>query len=661
MAKISQLPLIDPRGDEDVVLAIGAQTYRAHLSDLLNGAVTLTSSTKNKFDPDAVLDGFEVSGNDPEGSSLPYPTSQLSGWIPVRGQGFIVVSGLPENTAGGNNYDRQHVFFGLNGAVVVHGFTAWNATTFLLAVPEEAYGFRFSVSQRNGLNQDNSRIQVEYGRLPTAHQPFAADLVARVGGRELHAQDRPLITYVGGPEQLFDASQVRDGVEVYGDGRLVPQPDSNAILIYVADYVGHALAISGLQPAVTPRFYNFHSSRTIDEATRISGGTLASEDAGGIVVVPEGAEWLALSPRQRSSSPPAFGDVVVCEGSTPAAGPVAFSRRVRLIDGDPVDAGGGLAAPVRFAGAGKSASFFGDSRWQTNNVEGGSYRYPDGTRPNPLDIIQARLRFDAAYNFALSGAMFAQIPAGQSPFQRINHQIDAWLGHGAASGPALVGIAGGTNDIGTALGGDTPGYGGFGTVEAAMTKSLYVDQHGDVQHDLDLSVTAEAARLVFWRVQRAEPRANKFYHTPAQRGDWSYAQMAPLVDILARLAAIYGFTVVDCFRRLPILNEFEGGTISASVDGTTMTVSASRTVVALAPGNVVFGHPNLRTDTRIVEGPSAGRAGTYTLDTPAISPIAANLRIRGGRFLPDGLHSGTNGHLVEAELVLQDYRRCLAD
>lgn len=648
-------------------LTIAAKDEALEAAGLI-APVIITSSSGNSFDKTALIDGYslvagELSAYPAEGDANPaYATiaSQVTPLINVRGWKDITVWGLPENTANGSNFSRPYALYAADGETVLGtGSLDYDADIATIPNDVEAPFFRFVFSQRSGLGLNAATVQVEEGTEATDYKDFVGDTVAGIGGRVLLQPKVPVVEYVGTSDQLFDASQVRPGYEVYGDGSLSPQATSSYILIYVGELQGKDITVSGLQPAdEQPRLFSFYNAKPNTDdtaaaiAAKLSGGGFGTDVDGGTVTVHPAALWMAASAWQRSSSPADYSNVVIRVGDMPAVGPVPFKPRVGLLDGIGLASSG--ASEAALAGAGRKATAVGDSRYESNNVEAGSYLHPDGYRASPVDVIQAKLAFDAYYNFARSGAAFAEIPSA-APFQKINHQITIMLAYAPAADPYLCDISALTNDIGMVLSvNPVTGYGGFGTVAGAMAKTLYVDESGDVVHTLDLSITMDAMRFAFWRLRRAGiNRLN--YKTPAQRGDFSPAEMKPYVDMAVEMARIYGAKIIDQFGRLPILHEFEGGSITASIADTAMTVIATRMQTPLAVGNVVFDHPSLVGEISIVAIPEGGGVGVYTLSGPPAAPIASTtLKIRGGRFLSDGLHSGAAGQQFEGDLSVEE-------
>lgn len=371
----------------------------------------------------------------------------------------------------------------------------------------------------------------------------------------------PAPQFVGTPDQLFDAASVVAGYEVYNDGRLLVQANSSYALLYVGDYEGSTLAVSGLQPATTPRYYNFHSALpTVADptgaiASKIAGGSFPETGDGGTIVVPSGALWLALSPKQRNADPADYGDVVVLVGDVPASAPVAFSPRVGLIDGVPIKSGGGNGSTPNYAGGVGFA--LGDSITETTDVDSGSHLYPTGFRANWPDYAIPKIAPDAFYSFAKSGAHFATIAALTSN-QKFENQITAAVNYATANTltPRWLIVSLGTNDWSSSI--TLPsGYGGLGDHATAMGKSLTFDGSGNPTTTLDNTVSLEAMRLGFARLRWHFADTVMFCALPLQRADYTSDQMLAWVDAIDKMARTYGFEVIDCFGESGVLKEFE--------------------------------------------------------------------------------------------------------
>lgn len=647
----------------------GTATSRGTYADkpLVDAAAVrvITSSSRNKFNKDGLLSGYAlvdgvVAAYPPDGEANPYYAtiaSQLSNLIPTAGQPAITISGLPANTANGNNYDRPYVWLAADGITVVDtGYLPTAAERITLSNSARAPFFRFVFSQRSGTGLSAADVQVEYGFDATPYTAFVADTVASIGGKLLLPTAVPVVEYVGADEQLFNSAVVVEGHEVYADGRLIAQADSSYILIYVGHLQGLDIAISGLQtPDVSPRYYSFYDAKpsTADPdaalAATISGGSFSTGVAGGVLTVPANALWMALSPRQRNTDAADYANVVVCVGETPGVGPVAYTPRVALIDGVPLAGASGAAAASDYTGT--YLGFIGNSNTQTNtgNVEASpsaNFEVSSGTRENWPTETLLKMPGAIGYNVAEGGASWGDWDDA-THFQMIKNQVTKLIAIADDLGIdfSIIFMGGGTNDDASSRN-PPAGYGGLGDVATAAGKAFKFNADGSYTTDLLTSVALESIRLQVLRLRRRFPNAYLVYVTAIQRGDFTPQSSQAWIDAQIEMAGLMGCDVADNFRRSGITHEMNGSTATGSIGGTTLTVAEHLSGLPLRVGHRIKGgtvtsSPSATVITAL--GTGTGGAGTYTVNNSQ-TVASATLMFLGGADMPDedGIHAGTS-------------------
>lgn len=516
-------------------------------------ALLETSAGTNRLDPTAIVVGSEVYT---DGTLQPEAQSAASGLIYVRDWETLTVSGLPSNP----DFNRFWAFYGPNGAAVVAtGSEAGTATSFTLGCPAGAWFFRVSIYQRNATPGSYANAQAQEGSATTGFEAFEGGIAAQLGGIALPSVE----IGVAGGRNLFDKGRVTLGQEVYVDGSLQPQADSACS---APIYVGHLraagigrLTVSGLQAASFDRFWGFYSAPAATIGNFVAGGSIPATDSAATIAIPAAADWFIFSPKQRTAATPDFSAVQVEAGGW-ATAYQAFTPRAAALNGKRA----GDLAPAPWTGGIGMA--FGDSITETTDVDAGNHLYPTGYRANWPDYALPIIRPDAYYSYAKSGAHFASLAAGLTDNQKFEKQIDAAI---ADNHPARwIVVALGTNDFGNAL----------GDYNTAMAKTLSIAGDGTVTTTLDKTVAIEAARLGFARIQHQWPDAKKLCLLPLQRAGVDLEALAAWVDVIARMAGRYGFTVGDQFRESGIVADFEvdGGAGRDLSDGTHPNAAGQR-------------------------------------------------------------------------------------
>lgn len=602
-----------------------ADWFEENLSPALLNIVT-AGSGKNQFDKDGVSIGEEIYYTD--GHLEAVPNSAVSNLIYCRDWEALTVSGLFDNVT----FDRYYRWLGADGVTVIdHYFVPAATLTFSLEKPLDAWFFQFDVYKRNDTPGDYDNVQVERGFEATSFEAFDGDLIIGFDGKVIYnvAATFGLV----GTKNLFNKAAVTEGKEVYNDGSLSAEPNSSySAPIYVGHLRGRSIHLSGFQASTFSKYYNFHTSNVIEPGTKVSGGSIDPGDTEATLTVPLTASFFVFSPRQRNANPPDYDDMQVEVGSA-ATAYEAFTARIGTINGMRV----GDLAPDESSAAGGNGLLFGDSITEVTDVDAGDHLYPTGYRQNWPDVAIPKIRPTAVYSYAKSGAHFASLASGLTTNQKFEKQIDAAI---ADDHPARwIVVALGTNDW--------PGP--FGDYETAIAKPLTIDNSGAITTTLDKAIPIEAARLGFFRIAKHWPDAKKFCSLPLQRAFVDPDEFEPWADLIARMARRYGFEVIDCFRESGVLAEFEGGTITASISGTTLTVTATQLNVPLKAGQTLTGTGV--TDCVITGlGTGAGGVGTYSVSVNQ-SVSSRTIAVAAGFDTYDGLHPYTHGWQKQGDLI----------
>ena len=169
----------------------------------------------------------------------------------------------------------------------------------------------------------------------------------------------------GGTKNLFDKAAITAAYEIYYDGSLNPQADSD-----VSDFIAvmgmDNLVISGLPDnAGANRYGAFYAT----DKTTVVGTVLLIADGANFasVAVPSGAKWFRYSPRSRfASTPSGYLDAAQVESGDIATEYESYRARVRYIDDVT------LEAPV--------LEVMGDvNLFDGNNLVAGTEVYGDGS------------------------------------------------------------------------------------------------------------------------------------------------------------------------------------------------------------------------------------------------------------------------------------------
>ena len=614
--------------------ASGAGNWTLQTADpgFLVANYILGSSGRNQFAASDIITGQEIYFED--GRIEAIPNSATSGLMDVRDWEFVRVAGLFSNGA----FIRNWRFLRADGTTVVSfGQVVGTLTSFLVQRPDDAWFFQFDVYKRNDSPGSTAAIQVERGPAATAYEASRKDVLVWLSAKPTQ-RNRFAVETVG-TKNLFNKDSIRDSVEVYTDGSLQDQPQSSVCApIYVGHLRGKSIHISGLAPSDFARYYNFHTSKTITPATKVTGGNWEANTYDATLVVPSTANYFVFSPRQRTASiTGSYYDAVQVEVGTAASAYEAFNARIGAINGQRL---GDMQVAGAIVGGSGNGAGFGDSITEVTNVDAGVHLYPDGYRNNWPDVAIPLIQPDNYYSYAKSGAAFASA-AGLSTNQKLVEQVNAAIADNHPLRWLIVAAL--TNDIGN--GNPVSSY------DTVMGKTLRISPSGTVTTDLDLTNTTEAARYVFFRLQQWRPYAKRFYMTPLQRGDIAPEAMEATMAIVVRLARRYGFEIIDAFAESGIVSEMERGTITASIAGNTMTVSASQLNIPLKLGQTISG-VGVTTTTIVGLGTGTGGTGTYTLGGAAQTVASTSITVAGGNNTYDGLHTqqGT-GQTLQGELV----------
>lgn len=189
---------------------------------------------------------------------------------------------------------------------------------------------------------------------------------------------------------------------------------------------------------------------------------------------------------------------------------------------------------------------FGDSITQTGNPDAGDFG--SSFRHNWWTTAKDRLRAHSFYNFARSGASYREY-SGQLLWQKIRTQVEYAIALDYE--PDVIFMSCATNDA----------MANLGSYEDAIAKDIT---------ELDMQYTADAMRWAYYTLNKRYPNAQLFTCTPIQLSGVEPHTRQPLYDLLRRMGARYGFTVINVGEECGIAREFEvtGGAGRFLYDGT---------------------------------------------------------------------------------------------
>ncbi|WP_156359916.1 SGNH/GDSL hydrolase family protein [Sphingomonas sp. Leaf10] len=526
------------------------------LSDVFFGAAVQVTGDKNLFDAGSALVGNEIEFSGRIGIEANSIASQP---IYVGDFSAITISGLAPNPA----IDRVYAFYNdlpIGQSTFVSYGQIRSIDPLTLPIPDGAKYFAFSPKQRQSGAVSIANVQVEAGVTATAYQPFTPRILT-VAGQVAGQRPEPSFAkdaVFGGAYNLFDVSTARVGGEIQFNGGLYGETNSVASApIFVGDLSEITFSGMAANPAIA-RVYAFYSALptavNAPDPALVSYGQIPA-GASYTVSVPAGARYMRFSPRQRQAD---AGDYTATQVEPGAVATAFRPYQEAVVEWSSRNLG-------RQAGGGSAqtsigvVAIFGDSITATENVEAGQYTYGSGWSQNWPDYALPMLSPTNAYNFARGGAAFANY-SGAVPWQRFHHQLDVAFAQSFT--PDCVIVALGINDL-----------------RFQQTKlGNYDTAMGKAYNALDLTVSIEAARAGFYRLQQQWPDAVKFVSLPLQQAQLDGPTLQAWGALIARMAARYGFTVIDAFSEAGIVADFEvsGGQGRDLYDGLHTDASGQR-------------------------------------------------------------------------------------
>lgn len=331
----------------------------------------------------------------------------------------------------------------------------------------------------------------------------------------------PILQYTTG-KNLFNKKNILAGKEVHGSGAVLNEPNSVTSELIPINATQKSLIVWGLQANTGQyRYYRF-----LDENENLI--LVEPFDAYYIIVeIPVNARFFQFSPKQRNSNPTNIENVQV-EYGVINTDYEDYKEYISLINKNY------LTTKKNYEGL--SYIFLGDSKVQTGNPDVGNFGW--GVRENFPIYLLPKLKASNFRNYARSGASFKEY-LGQLEWQKISRQVTQAIDDKATLGePNIIIIGCGTNDGITELGNYT----------TAMSKTI---------NNLDMSLTAEAMRSAFYRLQEAFPNSVIIYGTPTQRADVEPETWQSLYDLVVKMAGRYGAHIANVRDNSGIVKDFE--------------------------------------------------------------------------------------------------------
>lgn len=532
------------------------------------------SSSKNLFDYTKVTEGFEIY---PTGTPVSaYPTASVSSQILVENADFLTVSGL----SGAGTVTRYFVFFDTDGVTILsRAFIPAAATIGSVAVPAARCFVQFTTRSREAMIPTYSNIQLETGSTASALVAYANPQITRAFGYDI-ARTPPV--NLTGQKNLFDKNNVRRGVEVYGDGALLAEP--NSVVSNLIDVSGeYAVTISGLQAAGTyPN--NYVCFYAEDGSTVVKAGVYITPAGVHVVYVPDGGKTMLICVKQRNSNAEDLSQVQI-EYGTRATVYEAFKPRLAKVNTIGIQ-----QSYARRPLDGLRIGVIGTSKDQVATVTDTSTpgAYTDGTRENWQTFAKPRLG-GTWRNYAYSGASyldFFPIGVGQThtnAFQNISYQLQRMQIDGFL--PDLLIMGGPTNDHSYLATHSSQ----LGSVSAAL--AVTGASQTAILAALDRTNYAQALRWCIMYAKINFPGVDIHVATCQQRGGYLYEDLEAVNGIVRGMAAHYAVTVHDQAKTCGIVGEFESGSGSGGYylqDGTHETTT-STLVAGFAPGTMKMG------------------------------------------------------------------------
>ncbi|MFW6573431.1 SGNH/GDSL hydrolase family protein [Acinetobacter baumannii] len=495
-----------------------------------------SSASKNLLDPGNLLVGYEIHNTN---GVIAEANSVTTEYIDVRGATSIAISGLQANP----QIARLYRFLDKDETVVGTVSNIGSVNQKVLPVPANAVWFQLSIKQRNPDPLNIATAQIEYGIASTPYVDFSRGDIIGIHGAHIKQTELKL-GYDPLAKNMLNPSTLLMGIEVYGDGTLLPQAQSvTTDLINVAGL--QTITLSGLQPnPEIPRYYRFLDANK----NYLNRAQVPNPNTSHTIVIPENAKWFQLSLLQRTATALDISQTQIEKGSN-ATAYEPYKAGVAYINGFEIVKGTGSSGGTSFVSRafGAKGLWFGDSRVQTSNVEAGDYTSTTYV-PNYPALVKSVLKLTDYKNYAKSGASFAETTGSQLPWQKLSTQILTAIAN--AESPDFIMLDLGTNDMNWNRSQEAlvPPKNTMGTYETAMSKDIA---------SLDMKITAEAMRWALFTIRQAFPNAVCFYATQTQRADTEPDYQNTSNDMMVKLAKRYGFTIVDGLYGLGILKEFE--------------------------------------------------------------------------------------------------------
>lgn len=424
-------------------------------------------------------------------------------------------------------------------------------------------------------------------------------------------------TFVGDRNQ-FDKNDPAAwivGQEVYGVvgvdfGTL--NPNADGVITRDIDVTNRtSLTVSGLQANPgSQRWYVFRNAA----AAIVAVGSIADGLNSKTILVPPSATVFILTVKQRYAAALDVSTVQIEFGGL-ATAYQEFTPVLNTIDAAPL--------PATTADRPK-VLLFGDSITETSDVDADDHAVDSNYRANWPQVGIPLAGLNVGYNYARSGAHFASV-VGLATNQKFENQIAKAITDNREAD--IIVIALGTNDWGNSVssGGGSVVLGDYATAIAAATGSL------------DRTISLQGMRAGFRDIKAEWPAAKVFVSLPIQRADFTKESMTSWLADISAMAARYGFEVIDAHNESGICSEMESGTFTASISGTTMTVSAASFVLRVGQKLVASGVTAETTITAL--GTGTGGTGTYTVSASQ-TVSSRTITAQGASDLYDGLHSG---------------------
>ena len=330
-------------------------------------------------------------------------------------------------------------------------------------------------------------------------------------------------------KNIFDQADLVAGYEVYSDGTITPQADSEYIKVKL-DTTKTDLYVSGF-PTYDGGINRFAAFLAEDESVLQSGRALSKESTEKHFPIPDGAYYFIISIYQRHKiERDVYKDTIQIEYSAFATEYEAPKDYLDSVDGVKI-----RSYETILPTQGKSLLIFGDSITETAIISDDGATYTEGIQPNWPLYSKIALKIGEMWNYAKSGARYCDWSSTQIQHrQMVSEQINDAIANNRPGDIIVMSL--GTNDT-------------------IWENNYNVAMGKGTLEELDRTDFSQAVRWAMWTLRTNYPNAICFVATPIQRASKEPSNM--MNEAITQMANRYNFVVIPAHTESGIVRDFE--------------------------------------------------------------------------------------------------------